>query len=317
MPIGVLLVHGVGDQTSDWADAHIRLLRQRVGQELVALKLDPAPDPVEAFLIGRVHWADVLQGHQQELSTILNMVHDSATSSPDEAWWVRFINWITGKLRKAEGRFIAEFIGDVIGYHAEATRTAIYATVTRALDELSAKLPAGSEKFPLTIISHSLGAVIVSDYIWDQAKARRQQGLEGFHARWRFDNFFTMGSPMALFALQYGGAQAFSQPISLEHPGGRWVNIYDTNDPISMPLRPLNAAYRKTVLADARVRNGFYLWAHDGYFTSSHILGIIGRKLALDWCAEHSRLPAERLSRLAAQYDSTFSRLDNTATVPA
>ena len=64
MPIGVLLVHGVGDQTPDWADAHIRLLRQRLGQELVALKLDPAPDPAEAFLIGRVHWADVLQGHQ-------------------------------------------------------------------------------------------------------------------------------------------------------------------------------------------------------------------------------------------------------------
>lgn len=303
MPLGVLLVHGVGDQKPEWADAHIRLLQQRLGQELAGLVAGQAPDPREAFLMGRVHWAGVLQGPQRALRHILDIAHAPEPSSVDDSLWSKALKWVAGAVRQKESQLIAEFIGDVIGYRADATRAGIYETITRSLEELAQRLPAGQGKAPLTIIAHSLGAVIISDYVWDQAKARRQQGKTGFHERWRLENFFTLGSPMALFALQYGGAQAFHSPIALESPRGRWINIFDTNDPIGMPLRPLNEAYRKAVLADAQVQVGHYLLAHGGYFTNEAAIRIISRKLAVDWCAEYDRLPAERLQQLASQYD--------------
>ena len=264
------------------------------------------PAPQDAFVMGRVYWADVLQAHQRELRKILDIAHAPKEASPDEPLWRRLVKRATETLRREESRLIAEFIGDIIGYRNESTRRAIYQTFPLALLGLKQQLPEGRKKAPLTIISHSLGTVISSDYVWDAAKARHREGRRGFHRHWRLDNFFTLGSPMALFALQYGGAKAFNQPIVLESAAGRWVNVFDTNDPVSMPLRPLNAAYRRTVLADAEVDAGPYLLAHTRYFLNDTTIRIISRKLALDWCVGQRRLPAATLRRLAADYDATL-----------
>ena len=301
MRLGVLLIHGIGDQGPDWADAIIRSLEQRVLEQLRSLLDQPPLDAGSVLTVGRVHWADVLAQPQRELRRILNRAHASPTA--DGSWWHRLLGTVTGALRRQESRFIADFIGDVIGYRSPETRQAIYDTITRALDQLAASPETGVEQAPLTLIAHSLGSVIASDYVWDVTKAHRHQGV---HDRWRFENFFTVGSPMALFALQYGGAAAFNKPIALESPRGRWVNLYDRDDPIGMPLRPLNAAYRRVVLADAEVRAGAYLLAHTRYFTNQDTLTIISRKLALDWCAQHDPRSAPRWRDLSAAYDRTL-----------
>ena len=307
MRLGVLLIHGIGDQGPDWADAIIRSLEQRVLEQLRSLLDQPPLDAGSVLRVGRVHWADVLAKPQRELRRVLDCAHASPTA--DGLWWFRLLGTVTGSLRRQESRFIAEFIGDVIGYRSPETRQAIYDTITRALDQLAASLETGSEQAPLTLVAHSLGSVIASDYVWDLTKAHRAHPQQGVHDRWRFENFFTVGSPMALFALQYGGAAAFNKPIALEHPRGRWVNLYDRDDPLGMPLRPLNEAYRRVVLADAEVHAGAYLFAHTRYFTNRETLAIISRKLALDWCAQNDQLPAPRWRDLSAAYDRTLGRL--------
>ncbi|MBI4342792.1 MAG: hypothetical protein HY599_05445 [Candidatus Omnitrophica bacterium] len=305
MQVGVLLVHGIGDQGPDWADGTIQSLKARLASQLAALLPGQPPvDLQQAFVIGRAHWADVLQEHQRALRRMLEAAHAPAPSSG--SWWRRLLGVAAHEARRQESRFIAEFVGDVIGYRSPATRAAIYETITSVLNDLLGRLEPGSPKVPLTIIAHSLGTVISSDYVWDLTNARRAKGRDGFHDRWRLENFFTAGSPLALFSLQYGGPALFNQPIAVESPRGRWVNLYDPNDPIAMPLKPLNEAYYRVVLADAPVRAGTYLLAHMRYFEDEETLTIISRKLALDWCASSARLPEARLRELGAHYDRTL-----------
>ena len=201
MRLGVLLIHGIGDQGPDWADAIIRSLEQRVLEQLRSLLDQPPLDAGSVLSVGRVHWADVLATPQQELRRILDRAHASPTA--EGSWWQRLLGTVTGALRRQESRFIAAFIGDVIGYRSPSSREAIYTT-------------------------------------------------------------------------------------------------------IAMPLKPLNSAYDRVVLADAQVRTGPYLLAHMRYLTNEETLAIISRKLALDWCAQNDQLPAPRWLNLSAAYDRTL-----------
>ena len=98
----------------------------------------------------------------------------------------------------------------------------------------------------------------------------------------------------------------FTSPISVESPTGRWVNIFDEDDPVGMPLKVLNEAYDKVVLKDVLVNSGVYGISHTKYFKrSSKVLDIICQKLAIDWIALNQKLPQGEIERLYAEYDRT------------
>ena len=112
---------------------------------------------------------------------------------------------------------------------------------------------------------------------------------------------------MALFSLRFGGPEAFSKPIRMETGRGRWMNLFDRDDPIGMPLKPLNEAYQRAVFNDVDVQAGLYLWSHLRYFTHSKVLELIADKLALDWIAHNGRLAAGELAALDAAYERTLA----------
>ena len=114
-------------------------------------------------------------------------------------------------------------------------------------------------------------------------------------------NFFTMGSPLALFALRYG-AELFNKPINVDG-AGRWVNILDKDDPIAYPLRELNEEYKAVVLADLEVNVGLWGIAHVQYWKNQSVHRIIAAKLALDWLRINNRLPAGDLQKMQEKYD--------------
>lgn len=304
--LAVALVHGIGAQTYHWADGLIDRLQERVREEIGQLLhgTQPLPEPSEMLALVQVHWADVLEDRQRQLQLIL--AGGPRAVQAQVPWWhalVHPIRYARSHLRQAQATFIAEFVGDIIGYLDAPTRLAVHATVSEALGRLETRMAPATGKWPLTMIAHSLGSVIASNYVWDATKVRRQAGRPGFHEAWQLENLFTVGSPLALFALQYGGAEMFSSPIAVEGARGRWVNIYDNDDPIAMPLKSLNAAYGRAVARDAEVNAGAYLFAHGGYFTEPHTLRIISQKLALDWIAANQRLPAAEVEALYARYD--------------
>jgi hypothetical protein len=93
----------------------------------------------------------------------------------------------------------------------------------------------------------------------------------------------------------------------METERGRWINLFDRDDPVGMPLRPLNPAYRKAVFRDVDVQAGLYLVSHLRYFTHSKVLELIAHKLALDWIACNHALPASELAALDAGYERALA----------
>ncbi len=307
---GVLLVHGIGDQKPDWAAAIIPEFLSRVQAAAESLHLGGAsPDPEQFVAIQAAHWAEILEVKQRVLSDILRHSPDLVELRgfwPWE-WWRRAAAWF----RRKERGFVAGYLGDVVGYRAPGAYVAIQEALLTGLETLASQMgargPTGTGiKRPLTIVAHSLGCVVASDFLWDRTKARATEGEIGFHPTFFLRNLFTVGSPLALFSLSFGGPEVFNQPVKVESDDGRWVNIYDRDDPVAMPLKPLNSAYDRVVLADARVQAGLYLVAHDGYFRNGPCLDAIARKLVLDWAVDNAAVPAEQLARWARTYDESL-----------
>jgi len=303
MKVVVAILHGIGDQSPDWAEPIIEQLRRRVLEEAAVIPSQDPPEQVDEILeIVPVWWAGVMQERQRCLHEVL-----AAGSKPmvlQGAWWRKLLARARHLGRQVEYRFVAESLADVIGYLDPQMRSAVHETVERAL----AKVPVDADapgKMPLTFVGHSLGSVIASNVVWDGRRAAGASG--GFHPRFRFDNFFTVGSPLALFSLKYGGPEAFTQPAPLEHLHGRWVNIYDDDDPVGMPLKALNTAYERAVLKDVLVDAGDYLLAHRGYFAEPRTITIISRKLALDWLALNRRLSDEQIRAYYEAYDESLT----------
>ena len=307
MQLGVILAHGIGNQGQEWDEEIIQSLEAAVLHQLAELLPGNAPLDIHDVLhIGRFHWAQVLEEHQRELRRILSAAHTASAEVVTGGFLKALGTRVRQEVRGWQELVITDFVGDVIGYMDSGARVAIAAELSATLERLAARDGAARGKLPVTFIAHSLGTVISSDYVWDQTQARRRRRRRGFHDRLAFANFFTIGSPLALFSLRYGGPEAFNKPVTVESSRGRWVNIYDDDDPVGMPLKPLNAAYGRAVWKDARVESGPYLFAHAGYFSTPGTLAIISRKLALDWLALNRRLPSARQAALDAAYDSTL-----------
>ena len=160
--------------------------------------------------------------------------------------------------------------------------------------QLGGPLPEG-DRAPLTVIGHSLGSVIASDFMWDSTRGADQP----YHFRdypFTVKNIVLMGSPMALYALRNkpGASEsdiinALDCPVQVDPDGGLWLNLYDPQDPIAFPLHPIRA-YAETGVIDHVVRAGSWLasltpLSHVGYWTCRDTAEVIGRKLALDWAA--------------------------------
>ncbi|NIQ03635.1 MAG: hypothetical protein GWM98_27530, partial [Nitrospinaceae bacterium] len=140
----------------------------------------------------------------------------------------------------------------------------------------------------LTVVSHSLGTVILSDYFYDHRNTLKAD------QRLVFGNFFTLGSPIALYANRLYDPRRTKNPFADFKPQpvadrwGVWVNLFDEDDLIGYPIRPVNPYCRKVVTADLNVKVGTFLsgWnplSHLGYWEDETVGKIIAEKLAIDW----------------------------------
>lgn len=305
MKLAILFVHGIGDHKKNWADRLMRDFSAALEAETRAL-LGPETDVRAADMVDlrAVYWKDVFHRSQERLYGILTRAAKEALRVGAH-WLTRpFLRYIKAFFH-LQHTVVTGYIGDIIGYMGPAARQEVYTRITACLDELAS--PAGSaHKRPLTIVAHSLGTVIASDYVYDHARPR---GAEGFDARLRLDNLYTVGSPIALFSLRYGGPEAFTSPIRMESPAGRWINIYDLDDPVGMPLKTLNDAYAGAVAADVHVDAGWYGLSHTAYFNKQGTLRLIARKLAIDWAVLSGRLTQAQGAAHYARYDGSLKTL--------
>lgn len=276
--VGVLIVHGMGAMADDFAHDTIQLLRERISGK--GLNRDD-------IAWESVYWAPILSGKENQLWVDLSAEHD--------------LNWT--KLRK----FFLNAFGNSSAYHSDRTRPEsmyhkIHNTVHDSIKELRVKL--GGEDKPLLIIAHSLGSVIMSNYIWDRQKRSEEErlGANAFERMETLSGLITLGTNIPLFTLACDPITSIkfpppALPDKLKKRA-KWLNLYDSDDVLGWPLKALSPSYAEAVTEDMEVNVGNILTSwnpanHAAYWTDDSVIKPIAYLIGsiLEACdAEHVKL---------------------------
>jgi hypothetical protein len=269
MKIAIVIVHGMGSQRKGFSH-HMQRGIASFYQKMGEIKA------WEDLYFQEMLWADMLVKPQANLFQRLK--------KDNRLYYNR--------LRQ----FIVDYLGDVVAYqpindrqHSDALsyRRQIQARFKEACDSFKTMPGFDEEKTPLVIIGHSLGTVLLFDYIWQQ-----QMKSEGspFERAETLAGLITLGSPLALWTLRYPD---FGKPV--QFPGkalpdsmvkrAKWLNIYGQNDVIAYPLKSINETWDKTVTEDKAIRVGGIMrsWnplSHTGYWKNKTLHHLCGSFLA-------------------------------------
>lgn len=250
--VGILILHGMGSQGSDFADEMIGELDSRItglGHDKNRVCWKP------------VHWAYVIQPREDQLWRDLSRNNDLDAV----------------KIRK----FLISAFGDAIAYQrVPGQRRDVYSEIhDKVHDEIvDLRKQLGDADKPLVVIAHSLGSVIMSNYIWDEQKGH---GLGGtpFEKAETLVGFITFGCNIALFSLAYNPVVSIQfPPATLPQQLQRvakWLNFFDSDDVLGYPLKPLSPTYNQAVTQDVEVNVGGLLtsWnplSHTAYWTDNN-----------------------------------------------
>jgi hypothetical protein len=278
--VAVLSLHGIGRTKPGYSAPLVRALTKRLARRLGAEAGRHNP----AVVFEEVNWSAALQAAENRL-------------------WKRLRPAAPLHYERLR-HFMLDSAADAIAYqpiHSDRSAyDSIHAEVAASLGRLAAR---AGEAAPLCVIAHSLGTVIASNYLYDLMKKRcsflapRVNASIGGTPIERGETLallYTMGSPIALWSLRYPdfGVPICFPPHELarHHPGvqARWINLYDPDDVIGYPLRPLNARYAAAVTEDRPVNVGSWLtsWnplAHTGYWGDGRVADLISIDIADTW----------------------------------
>lgn len=274
--LAVAIIHGIGEQTEDFAKDFMAEIRKNFSKKLVHLVENPG-----AYLfLQPIQWASIFKEREESL-------FDKIVSEPKLDFQ---------RLRK----FIIHYVGDMIAYQPVETGKhnyeRIHELIGKNLNQLSKM--AGTES-PLCVISHSLGSVIASNYFYDLQFTKRNVTtvVNPFSPLEKGDTltlFYTLGTTLPLWSLRYHN---FNRPINIPsnqlqnyHPDlkGEWINFYDKDDILGFPLKAVNENYQKAVSEDREVNVGGMLtsWnplCHISYFKDLDIINSITDGLVRAW----------------------------------
>jgi pimeloyl-ACP methyl ester carboxylesterase len=249
--VGVLIIHGMGSQQADFSE------------ELEMEIVDQVGTNSDKICFESVYWAPILSARESRVWTNLSKFHD--------------LDWV--RLRK----FVLNALGDATAYRyipdePDCTYYQIHYKVHESIKRLHAQL--GDDK-PVIVIAHSLGAFIMSNYIWDrqQGKDVDRYGQTAFERMESLAGFVTFGCNIPLFVLAYEEIECFTFPPTTLKPDlaakAKWLNFFDPDDILGWPLKELSDSYRKAVTEDREINVGSILtsWnpvSHSEYWTDNN-----------------------------------------------
>lgn len=293
--LNIAILHGIGKNEIGYADDLIKGIEKEFKRIFQETK--PGED-IPKLNFRPIVWDDILGKNQSQLKVILERALEQKKRKTFLGFWLgiglvpilialwffftifthpvvlfiaallsgymvyRFGSKLYYQLRTG---FASEYVMDIVGYLNPEAKHMIQERIREELSFIN------GDKEPVVFIAHSLGTVIASDFIWDTQKNKD-------FGRFQLSHFFTMGSPLALFALRFG-AELFNKPIQIDDPHGCWINILDKDDPIAYPLKPLNKEYDAAVLEDKEVNVGPFGIAHVQYWQNRDVHKIIAGRL--------------------------------------
>ncbi len=247
--LGVLIIHGVGSPRKKYAHPMIEDLKRKIR--------DSGADPGQ-ICWQAVDWDKVLRDSEDKVCDRLKQ------------------HSIWHKLR----RLVTSHIGDVTAYrqvpYSSGTYDKIHGVVHEAINKLRAEL--GDDDKPLIVMAHSMGSVIMSNYIYDRQKKYQPEkyGETKFELMDTLAGFITFGSPIPLFALACDPITAIKFPpealpeyLKGKNGKAKWLNFFCPADVLAWPLRKyLGDSYKVAVTEDIEIRVGWTPLCHKSYWTN-------------------------------------------------
>lgn len=274
--VAVAIIHGMGNQTQDFAGDMIAVINKKFARKLEHL----VENPSSQLIIQPIQWSTIFTEREESL----------------------FQKTIRANRLNYQGlrKFIIHYLGDAIAYQPVETATHNYEKVHEKVGEsLNILSQKAGDDAPLCVISHSLGSVIASNYFYDlQFKQNDVTSVVNERSTLEKGNtltlFYTMGTTLPLWSLRYYN---FSRPISIPssklqkfYPGlkGEWINFYDKDDVLAFPLRDVDESYKNAVNEDREVNAGGLLtsWnplCHLNYFKDNDVIEAIVDGLVRTW----------------------------------
>lgn len=240
------VIHGIGDQGPGFANQFL---------EDVAARADPD------LVTQPICWQSVVAHRQQRL-----------INRNPELKWVR--------LR----RLLSTYAGDAIAYQLTGDSSDSYGKIHQTIDYGLQDLLTISNDKPLVVVAHSLGSIILNNFLWDcatpGAKGNQSYNTQNeatqkvFH---KIKAVISIGSPLALWTLRY---RSFVQPPKLSS-GCMWINVYSRYDPLAYPIKTINASFTaNTQLIDHQIDCGnlFLHWtplSHNLYWSDKQVIQLV------------------------------------------
>ena len=236
--IVVLPVHGMGTTDMNYAEE----LRGHLSKKL-------GPDLWQNVVFHPIYYQDLVQNNQY---TVWNAM-DSSTSSIE---WKRLMLFSFSDAATLE--------------HQSGSPDSAYVKAQERIRDVMltvlTTLPGVTSTTPVILLPHSLGAQVLSNYIWD---SQHDQGIwkhkpidvpPDVASFLKFKTLRHIASAGCNIPLFVAGLPKIL-PIKKPHPKFTWENYYDPDDTLGWPLKPLGKEYAALVNRDIRMNSG-------GFFTS-------------------------------------------------
>ncbi len=280
--VGVVIIHGMGDPDPAFAAPLVDGLSRQLGADSTAVAFEPC------------FWSDILQAGQDE---IWNRLQHAPT--PMHVDLLR--KWIVGTL--------GDPTGYLSGYERQGVPVmhSVHRRFADSLARVESRL-ADPVRAPVIVLAHSLGCVVVTNYLWNLERAAGEVGTAApstMHAGAREVARKAIGETPVQRLETLAGLVTFGCNIPLflppvppyecvrfPRPGlraelratARWLNVYDPYDILGYPLNDLWDESHGTTIDDVALEVGMpglsmTPLSHTFYWTDSAFQSLVGNEL--------------------------------------
>jgi hypothetical protein len=208
----IVAIHGIGNPQSDYYDKFQRKLENSLSKQGIGS---------HDYVFKGIHYSKVFEEEADKISAM-----------------TKGFRW------KSLRRFVTHSLGDALAYQlgvSTPNRIDFYRIVHDKIDQELRDLVDQNdidENTPIMFVAHSLGAYIISNYIWD--KQREFKDSSKLIEMGSLCGLVTLGCNIPILTLGFDYEKLY--PITLpgyaieDNPQIKWMNVYDKNDPLSIPM---------------------------------------------------------------------------------
>lgn len=223
--VALLTIHGMGDTPNDYYHLFLERIQKEMGESWKQVEFEP------------LYYQDILQFNQAEIFNEMKA----------QTRWDKLREFVLYNLSDAAS----------IEYQRWKRKSLYHQAQKRIWDALRKIYKANNKKnIPVVIVGYSLGCHVLSNYIWDSQQKDPSSGV------WKFENMnaleqkeknflrlrsmstlITVGCNIPVFVAGYKDIK----PFKALNKNFEWLNLYDKDDILGWPLKPLSLSYRDLV----------------------------------------------------------------------